>query len=413
MSKGLYVKEFDMANPFIIASSPATQGYKAVLKSARAMPGAIVMRNFGHGAGGGNYLFPSGPELLKTGEGGESHAIGAIRSDFHDTFEQYLEAVRKVRKEMSKEIRLWVSIGHYGDLVNPVEWEKKWVNEAKEFELAGADAVEIHFNTPGVACARNRVYDFPRAVYEAARIVSGAVKIPVMVKLPTEMTDPLRAMDAAVYGGAYAVGPTARWKGLTFDLDWKRSLPRGGGGYSGSQVLPIACYTVAEARNRGIKVPIFGGGGVYSAEAAMKLIMAGSNIAQLGSFACSFGPKAVAELIAKFEGLMDQYGYADMESLRGAAMELMNMPAEAAAERTRRLGTAFRECAVDNGRCIGCGRCVEACWYEGMEIADKKARKTTGCIGCGYCFAVCPTKALTVSVGDVLAGAYDDAVKSL
>ena len=411
MSKRLYVKEFDMANPFIIASSPATQGYKSVLKSAKAMPGAIVMRNFGHGAGGGNYLFPSGTELLKTGEGGESHAIGATRKDFHDNFEQYLEAVRKVRRDMSKEIKLWVSIGHFGDLVNPVEWEKKWVNEAKEFELAGADAVEIHFNTPGVACARNRVYDFRQAVYQATKIVSKAVKIPVMVKLPTEMTDPLRAMDSAVYGGAYAVGPTARWKALTFDLDWKRALPRGGGGYSGSQVLPIACYTVAEARNQGIEIPIFGGGGVYSAEAAMKLIMAGSNIVQLGSFACSFGPGAVTALMAKFEKLMIQYGYADMDSMCGVAAELINMPAQASAARVEKLGTAFRECAVESDKCIGCGRCVDACWYEGIEMQDKKACKTSECIGCGYCFAVCPTKALNVPIGDVLTAAYDDAIK--
>jgi ferredoxin len=272
--------------------------------------------------------------------------------------------------------------------------------------------VEIHFNTPGVACARNRVYDFPRAVYEATRIVKESVKIPVMVKLPCEMTDPLRAMDAAVYGGAYAVGPTARWKALTFDLDWKSSLPRGGGGYSGSQVLPIACYTVAEARNRGIKVPIFAGGGVYSAEAAMKLIMAGSNIAQLGSFACSFGPKAVAGLIERFGELMDQYGYADMDSLRGVAAELINMPQEAAVERRKRLGAAFRERQVDDSKCTGCGRCVEACWYEGVEMAGRTARKTRECIGCGYCFAVCPSKALEVPAGDILAGAYNDTVKS-
>jgi heterodisulfide reductase subunit A-like polyferredoxin len=115
----------------------------------------------------------------------------------------------------------------------------------------------------------------------------------------------------------------------------------------------------------------------------------------------------VADLINKFEGLMEKYGYADIKGLCGAAAQLMNMPREVSAERVRRLGEAYRERAVDADKCTGCGRCVDACWHEGIEISEGKAKKTACCIGCGYCFAVCPTKALDVNVGDVLAGAYE------
>ena len=51
----LYVKKFDMINPFVVAASPATQGAINVLKTAKMRPGAITMRNFGHGAGGGSF----------------------------------------------------------------------------------------------------------------------------------------------------------------------------------------------------------------------------------------------------------------------------------------------------------------------------------------------------------------------
>ena len=34
----LYVKKFDMINPFVVASSPATQGALNVLKSAKMRP---------------------------------------------------------------------------------------------------------------------------------------------------------------------------------------------------------------------------------------------------------------------------------------------------------------------------------------------------------------------------------------
>ncbi len=60
----LRVKSLGLKNPFIVASSPATHGLKGVLKSAQGHPGAIVMRNFGHGAGGGSIILPAGANML-------------------------------------------------------------------------------------------------------------------------------------------------------------------------------------------------------------------------------------------------------------------------------------------------------------------------------------------------------------
>lgn len=54
----LYVESLDMINPFVVASSPATQGARNVLKSAKMRPGAITLRNFGHGSGGGSFFGP-------------------------------------------------------------------------------------------------------------------------------------------------------------------------------------------------------------------------------------------------------------------------------------------------------------------------------------------------------------------
>jgi dihydropyrimidine dehydrogenase (NAD+) subunit PreA len=77
------------------------------------------------------------------------------------SLEEYCEGVAKVRREMPQDVKLWVSVGHFKDTVDPgMDWENDWTRQAVELELAGADALEIHFNTPGVAVARNRVYDF-------------------------------------------------------------------------------------------------------------------------------------------------------------------------------------------------------------------------------------------------------------
>ncbi len=232
------------------------------------------------------------------------------------------------------------------------------------------------------------------------------MRVPVVVKLPVESCDPLRAIEAALHGGADAVGPTARWKGFVFDLDWRRSQATPGGGYGGSQALPVICYVVAEARLNGVEAPMYAGGGVFGWEAAAKLIMAGSQCVQLGSLACCLGPAAVARVIAGFVAWMDRAGYPDIDALCGDALKLFTMPRAVAETRESRLAAAYREAQADLSLCTGCGQCLDVCWYDAISIQDGLAAKSQACVGCGYCFQACSTGALYAPAGDILASAF-------
>jgi dihydroorotate dehydrogenase/formate hydrogenlyase subunit 6/NADH:ubiquinone oxidoreductase subunit I len=403
----LSVKSLGLRNPFVIAASPATHGAYAVLKSASALPGAVTMRNFGHGAGDGSLVLPSTADMAAGKPATQIHALGARLPDPFPSLEAYCEAVARARREMSQDVKLWVSIGHFRDLLTPgKDWRAAWIREAVEIERSGADALELHFNTPGVAVAGGRVFDFYRLITTATRAIKAAVRIPVVVKLPVESCDPLRAMEAALHGDADALGPTARWKGFVFDLDWRRSPATPGGGYGGSQALPIIAYVVAEARQNGITAPMYAGGGVFSWEAAAKLIMAGSQSVQLGSFACCLGPTEVARLIAGFSEWMDRAGYPDIDALCGDALKLFTMPRAVAEARESRLSAAYRAGQVEPTLCSGCGQCVDVCWYDAIRLEDGVAVKGEACVGCGYCFQVCPTGALDVPEGDILASAF-------
>ena len=77
----LQVPSLGLVNPFIIAASPATQGLPAVLKSAQARPGAVVMRNYGHGAGGGSRVLPSTRDLRDGRDALQIHALGGQARD--------------------------------------------------------------------------------------------------------------------------------------------------------------------------------------------------------------------------------------------------------------------------------------------------------------------------------------------
>jgi dihydropyrimidine dehydrogenase (NAD+) subunit PreA len=214
-------------------------------------------------------------------------------------------------------------------------------------------------------------------------------------------------MEAALHGGADAIGPTARWKGFVFDLDWRRSPATPGGGYGGTQALHVISYVMAEARRAGIEAPSYAGGGVFSWEAAAKLIMAGSHCVQLGSFACCLGPRAVARLIADFAAWLEGSEYEDVEALRGAALPLLDLPADLAEERRSRLARAYRAAQPDAERCTGCEECVDVCWYDALSMEDGALVKSRKCVGCGYCFQVCPSGALDVPAGDILASVFE------
>jgi dihydropyrimidine dehydrogenase (NAD+) subunit PreA len=157
----------------------------------------------------------------------------------------------------------------------------------------------------------------------------------------------------------------------------------------------------------GIDVPFYAGGGVFSWQAAAKLIMAGSQCVQLGTLACCNGPRAVSALITDLEKWMNQAGYEDMDALYGEALQLFTMPKELSAERTKRLGEAYTETMPDQQLCNGCCNCVDACWYDSIEVKNGKAVKSSRCIGCGYCFQVCPTGALEVDAGEILCSVFD------
>jgi ferredoxin len=57
--------------------------------------------------------------------------------------------------------------------------------------------------------------------------------------------------------------------------------------------------------------------------------------------------------------------------------------------------------AIDEERCIGCGRCVDVCPHRIIAMTNGKAavNDKDRCIECGACSKNCPVGAITVTAG--------------
>jgi len=56
---------------------------------------------------------------------------------------------------------------------------------------------------------------------------------------------------------------------------------------------------------------------------------------------------------------------------------------------------------VNQDICVGCGDCLEACVFKGMEMIDGKAKvNQKRCLGCGRCESACPNGAISIEISD-------------
>lgn len=53
------------------------------------------------------------------------------------------------------------------------------------------------------------------------------------------------------------------------------------------------------------------------------------------------------------------------------------------------------QAVVDTSKCIGCGKCVDACPVSAIEMDGGKAKVTDNCVECGTCVGVCDEGAIS------------------
>ncbi len=148
----------------------------------------------------------------------------------------------------------------------------------------GLKGVELNLSCPNVEDEALDLGRDPRFVERATRIVRDALPdVSVWVKVTPNVTDVGEVACAAESGGADAVSAINTLVGMDFDLDTGRPVfARGGAGYSGPAILPVALRKVWECA-RAVSIPVVGIGGISSVEDARKMFLAGAHAIQVGT----------------------------------------------------------------------------------------------------------------------------------
>ncbi len=286
----------------------------------------------------------------------------------------------------------------------------EWVTEAKRFEEAGADMLEINLSCPhagyqiGKAAGRTLGTNL-ELVMKIIRAVKSSVKIPISPKVSATLEPLAYHVKGWVEAGADCITANNTAVGIMIDIE--EEVPFGGlgpGGYPmGRAFLPWSLARIVELREY-VNVPIIGVGGIHQAQDAIMYILLGCPAVEIASAVNKYGYKLFGKIIKGIEEWMQRKGYSTIRDFIGKAYKLaslhssqdlieMEWPFHGPEERPSPVIPV-----VDFDKCTFCGRCEDFCLSGVFEV--KKKQKSLEiqlegrCWGCGDCVGWCPSNAI-------------------
>lgn len=272
----------DFDNPIIPASG--TFGYGLEFKDLYDLNclGSLALKGTTEEARYGNPI----PRIAET-PSGMLNAVGLQNPGFEEVLDKELPRLKKV---FSKKV-----------IANICGFStEEYVKVAKAFDREEAVGIlEINVSCPNVKHGGMSFGTDPSCAKEITQAVKEATTKPVFMKLTPNDTNIVKVAEACVEGGADGISLINTVLGMRIDLKRKKPLlANRTGGLSGPAIFPIAIraiYDVYEA----VEVPIMGGGGVFTAEDVLEMMLAGASLVQIGSanlvepFTC---PKIIEQL---------------------------------------------------------------------------------------------------------------------
>ena len=178
------------------------------------------------------------------------------------------------------------------------------------------DVIELNISCPNVKAGGMAFGIKNEVAREVVREVRKVVDKPLVIKLSPNAEDIVGMARVCEEEGADGVSLVNTFKVLAIDINKRKPVFENVyAGLSGPAIKPIALRMVNEV-SKNIEIPVWGMGGITTANDAIEFIMAGSSCIQVGT-ANFVNPKIGLEIIDGIEKFMKQEGIKTLDEIRG------------------------------------------------------------------------------------------------
>ncbi|MFV0345668.1 MAG: dihydroorotate dehydrogenase-like protein [Bacteroidales bacterium] len=292
-----------LKNPIVLASSGKTASVDKIKEAEHAGAGAVVMKS----------VFEE--QLVNEIHHGLRHdGENPYITEAYDYMSEYLrnnyigkhlDMLRQAKAEC-KDLPIIASVC----AVNASEWTKM----AKEFEKAGADAVEI--NIFNVATTKGTSSETIEEGYlDIIRKLKKEVSIPISVKIGNYFTNLVRFSDQLYANGAKGVVMFNRF--FEPEIDLKHLTLTSSTVFSNQAELRKTLRWIAISSAAVPKLDFAASTGIHDGEDLIKAILTGAKVGQLCSVIYTDGLEVIPSMLSRLEEFMDKWSFETIEAFRG------------------------------------------------------------------------------------------------
>ena len=308
-----------LSSPLVVGASPFADDTHVAMQLQDAGAGALVMRSLFAEQIYLDALTRAPQPASSLAPGDQGVPIFPKLSEYQLNPDQYLRQIADLKAALVIPIIASLNGCRPGG----------WIDYARRFESAGADAVELNlyqiFTDPELSAE-----EVEGELLETVRLLKSTVRIPIAVKIHPYYTALVNFVRQLERAGANGVIVFNRLYQSEFDVDEQVPLTQLRLSASAELVLRLRWLTLL-APGAGCSLAITGG--VQNANDALKAILTGADAVQLVSVLLANGPRFLTTIadglrlwmarhdyhsVDQFRGKMNRHGLADASAIERA-----------------------------------------------------------------------------------------------
>lgn len=293
---GLYLK-----NPIIAGSSGLCNSIDNLIKIEAAGAGAVVLKSIFE-----EEIHLEHSDILSEDDPYNSRAEQLDYLDIHirkEKIDKYTKLIKEAKIELT--IPVIASIN--------CSYSIEWTAFSKEFENAGADAIELNlFISP--SDNKMNSTDIEALYFSVVKKVKQSINIPVSVKITNQFTSLHSVTKQLSESGADGLILFNRFFSPDFDIE-KLSIKPSFVFSQENEIAPSLRW-IGLLHNR-IKADLCASTGIHNGEAAIKALLAGASAVQVATILYKDGFSAITKMVEFIENWMKSKSFTSVHDFKG------------------------------------------------------------------------------------------------